>query len=97
MSRSTGHGCVQLKVTGCVQGVGFRQWTRKLARQRSLEGWVKNLPDGKSVEAMVQGPVPGVERMIELLSKGPPGSRVDKIDVQWTSLQSLPDQFEIQK
>lgn len=97
VSSSTERGCVQIKVIGTVQGVGYRQWTRKLARQRNLEGWVKNHPDGQTVQAVVQGPVSTVERMIELMSMGPPGSRVDKIDVQWISLQNLPGQFEIQR
>jgi acylphosphatase len=97
MSSSTEFSCAFIRVSGIVQGVGFRQWTRKLARQRNLQGWVKNLSDNETVEAIIQGQTSSVKRMTELLSQGPPGSRVDEIDVQWTSLQNLPDHFEIRR
>ncbi|TVR69114.1 MAG: acylphosphatase [Sphaerobacteraceae bacterium] len=89
--------CARIVVEGRVQGVGFRQWVRKLARQRNLSGWVMNRQDGQTVEAEVQGASAPVHRMTELLAAGPPGARVDKIDVQWINPQNIPASFEIRR
>lgn len=61
-----------------VQGVGFRHWTLSAAGDLSLNGYVKNLPDG-SVEALLQGTEGNVTRMLELLRQGPRFARVDQV------------------
>jgi acylphosphatase len=67
------------RVTGRVQGVFFRAWTREVARELGLGGTVRNLPDG-SVVAHFVGPAGAVERMEGRLWEGPPASRVDAVE-----------------
>jgi acylphosphatase len=67
-------------ISGRVQGVGFRAFTEEQARQRSLTGYVRNLPDGR-VEAVIEGPGDQVAQMLEILKQGPPSARVEKLDI----------------
>jgi acylphosphatase len=60
----------RLVITGRVQGVGFRAWTRREARRRALRGWVRNRSDG-SVEAHLIGPAEVVEALIDACRRGP--------------------------
>jgi acylphosphatase len=64
------------KITGRVQGVGFRWSAREAAIRLSLRGWVRNAVDG-SVEVHFEGTPSAVERFSEWLRRGPPGARVD--------------------
>jgi acylphosphatase len=68
-------------VHGRVQGVGYRLFTRELARSLQLTGTVRNLPDGERVEVVVQGPPTDVARLIAHLQAGPPGAVVHSLDV----------------
>lgn len=72
-------------VRGDVQGVGFRWSTRARAQADGLDGYVRNLPDG-SVEVDAQGDRAAVDALVEWLHAGPPGSRVD--DVEVTTLEA---------
>ena len=65
-------------VSGQVQGVGFRWFIVREARQLGLAGWVANAPDG-SVRLEAEGERPSVERLLQLARHGPPGSRVDHV------------------
>jgi acylphosphatase len=67
-------------VSGRVQGVFFRDSTRRLAQQHEVAGWVSNLPDG-SVEAVFEGEADAVERMVAFAQKGPRGAGVERVDV----------------
>lgn len=67
-------------VHGLVQGVFFRDTTRRQAVQRGVAGWVRNNPDG-SVEAVFEGAEGDVERLVELCREGPRGARVESVDV----------------
>lgn len=67
-------------VTGAVQGVGFRWSAREEAHRLGVAGWARNRSDG-SVEVEVEGEPTSVERMIEWLRTGPPGSHVDAVEV----------------
>lgn len=69
----------KLRVRGRVQGVGFRWWTRNLARELDLAGSVRNCADG-SVEAIVKGAPRALEHFKEALRCGPPGSRVEAVE-----------------
>jgi acylphosphatase len=60
----------RLVITGRVQGVGFRAWTRREARRRALRGWVRNRSDG-SVEALLIGAADVVELLIDACHRGP--------------------------
>ncbi|EJG06190.1 Acylphosphatase [Methanofollis liminatans DSM 4140] len=68
-------------VSGLVQGVCFRYATEKEARGRGVAGWVRNLPDGR-VEAVFEGEEEMVEEMIAFCRRGPPGARVDGVEVR---------------
>ena len=64
---------------GRVQGVGYRAFVEDEARQRSLQGWVRNRRDG-SVEAVFAGPAAEVEAAIEACRRGPFSARVTALD-----------------
>ncbi len=65
-------------VTGRVQGVGFRFFAERAARELGVRGWVRNLPNG-AVEAVAEGEEEAVTRFFERLRKGPQGSRVERL------------------
>ena len=69
-------------VHGRVQGVGFRWSTVREARSLGLSGAVANRPDG-TVEVIAEGDTTRLARLITWLEKGPPGSRVFNVDVEW--------------
>ena len=66
---------VEVRITGRVQGVNFRGWTRMEAERLGVEGWVRNETDG-SVSALLVGRETSVEAMMDRLSAGPPAARV---------------------
>jgi acylphosphatase len=68
----------QVRVTGRVQGVGYRAWVEHQARNHNLEGWVRNRRDG-SVEALFAGPEGLVAEMIARARRGPSSARVDDV------------------
>jgi acylphosphatase len=68
-------------VQGHVQGVFFRETTRRRAESAGVAGWVRNLPEGH-VEAVLEGEREAVERLVEFLREGPRGARVDWVDVE---------------
>lgn len=72
----------KLIVSGHVQGVGYRAFTRHAASRRGLVGGVRNLDDGR-VEAEVEGMRSVIEAMIRELKIGPPGARVQMVQVEW--------------
>jgi acylphosphatase len=67
-------------VTGIVQGVGFRWSARETARRFGVAGFAFNRADG-AVEVEIEGEPSAIERMLVWLADGPPGSRVEAIDV----------------
>ncbi len=77
-----GHLRVHLYISGIVQGVFFRAHTRDVAESLSLTGWVRNLRDGK-VEIVAEGAQGKIEQLIRWCRKGPPGSRVDNVEIYW--------------
>jgi acylphosphatase len=68
--------------SGRVQGVFFRSETQHEARRRNVDGWVRNLPDGR-VEAVFEGERNDVERLVEFSRRGPSGAKVARVEVQW--------------
>jgi acylphosphatase len=66
-------------VSGDVQGVGFRYFVRQHARELGIRGWVRNRPDG-SVEVQAEGETASVDQLRELLSQGPMGAHVTRVD-----------------
>jgi acylphosphatase len=77
-------------VHGFVQGVFFRDTTRRQARTRGVAGWVRNNRDG-TVEAVFEGAADAVERMVELCRSGPSGARVDRVEVFAEEPEGLTD------
>lgn len=69
-----------LRITGRVQGVGFRFYTQRKARELGLAGWVRNCRDG-SVEAVIQGSPGAVETMIAWARRGPASAAVAGVQV----------------
>jgi acylphosphatase len=74
------HRSVVVRVSGRVQGVGFRDWTQHKARGLGLSGWVRNLASGE-VEALFCGPPDVVEKMLAAVRRGPQLARVDDVKV----------------
>lgn len=87
----------QAVVTGTVQGVGFRQFVKRKARNLNLAGWVRNRQDSQAVEFVVQGERDAVEKLLQIAGTGPPGSSVNQIDIEWITTLDLPDPFEIRQ
>jgi acylphosphatase len=77
---------LSVKVSGMVQGVGFRWHTLRVAEGLRLSGWVRNLRDG-SVEIQAEGERATLERFLEWCRHGPDFSRVDKVSVSWGPAQ----------
>jgi len=71
---------VLARITGRVQGVSFRAWTRSEAMRRGLTGWVRNEADG-SVTALLSGPDDAVDAMVSALWQGPPHSSVQDVKI----------------
>ena len=74
-----------LFIDGRVQGVYYRAFTRDQASELGLNGWVRNMPDGR-VEAVFEGPKERIEQVIVACQKGPPGARVSHMDISWEPL-----------
>jgi len=67
-------------VHGRVQGVFFRDSTRREAQERGVAGWVRNRVDG-TVEAVFEGEPDAVETAVEFTRTGPPRARVERVEV----------------
>ncbi len=75
---------VRLKITGRVQGVGYRLWATRIAASLGLRGWVRNRSNG-SVEALVTGAPDAIAAMVEASRTGPAGAHV-------TGVTAVPDE-----
>jgi acylphosphatase len=84
----------RLLISGRVQGVAFRWETLQAAERYGVNGWVRNLPDGR-VEAVVEGPRQQVTDLIDWCRKGPPVARVDSLDIQWEDFKGEFREFKI--
>jgi len=80
-------------VSGTVQGVYYRANTRDTAREEGVDGWVRNLEDGR-VEAVFEGPEDAVESMIEWCHEGSPTADVTDVEAEYEEPQGE-DGFEI--
>lgn len=77
---------VRVLIEGRVQGVWYRGWTVDAATARGLNGWVRNLSDGR-VEAVFSGPTHQVEAMIAACHQGPPSANVRAVTAEpWTDI-----------
>jgi acylphosphatase len=74
-------------VDGHVQGVGYREFTRRAARRLGVSGWVRNRYDGV-VEALIRGPPAAVEALVAEMRQGPRFATVNSVSV--TELDETP-------
>ena len=81
-------------VGGRVQGIFFRYETRRLAVKFGVCGWVRNLFDGR-VEAVFEGEQENVKRLVEFCRRGPPGARVENVEVVWADYKGAFEGFRI--
>jgi acylphosphatase len=81
-------------VTGKVQGVFFRDFTRENAIRLELTGWVRNVPAG-GVELVVEGEKEKILQLVEKLHQGPPVARVKEVSVNWQEHEGEFDDFSI--
>ncbi len=70
-------------VKGRVQGVGFRFFARREARDRGLCGYVRNSSDLRQVEIVAEGPHAALESLAGRLRAGPPGAQVQAVTTVW--------------
>ncbi|TPI40744.1 acylphosphatase [Mesorhizobium sp. B3-1-6] len=84
---------VRVRISGKVQGVSYRVWTRGEAMRLGLTGWVRNERDG-SVAALIAGADAAVTAMIERLWQGPRGALVSKVEIEEAS-DAAPVDFRI--
>ena len=84
----------QVLITGRVQGVFYRAYTRDQARMRGLTGWVRNLPDGR-VYAVFEGDREKVESMLAWCRQGPQYAAVDGVETEWLPYQGEFEDFSV--
>jgi acylphosphatase len=86
---------IHIEVSGRVQGVGFRWFVARKARELHLAGWVKNRTDGK-VEVAAAGDAPSLELLQAAVAAGPPGAEVEHVEkLSPVAVESLRTPFEI--
>ncbi|MCL7410733.1 MAG: acylphosphatase [Methanosarcinaceae archaeon] len=85
---------VEIYVSGRVQGVYFRQFTKETALNVGLVGYVQNLPDGR-VKAIAKGSHENIERFVKQLRTGPRMANVESLDAKWCELSDQFDDFII--
>jgi acylphosphatase len=85
--------CVRALISGTVQGVWFRDSTRRSAQALGARGYVRNLPDGR-VEAVFEGEPESVDGALAFVREGPRGARVTGVEVEELSTQGFAG-FEI--
>lgn len=83
----------EVTVRGRVQGVFFRDTTRRVARELGVAGWVRNAADG-SVVAHLEGEPAAVEQVLRFVRTGPAEARVEDVEERTASVEGL-DRFEI--
>lgn len=83
-----------IRVSGLVQGVSYRYFAHRTAKQLGLAGFVRNRPDG-DVELEVTGERGLIEELIEALRIGPPAADVTDVEVRWLPAGKGYDDFRI--
>lgn len=86
---------VLVEIEGVVQGVAYRDWTQRMAKELGLKGWVRNRRNGH-VEALFHGPDTAVGEMVEKCWQGPPAARVSVVRSTRIEVPAPSGGFEIQ-
>jgi acylphosphatase len=89
MTDTTKYWTLHVLVEGRVQGVFFRESTRREASALGLSGWVRNLADGR-VEAQFSGTRESCERALAFVRTGPPSASVANVHVEWEESNRKP-------
>lgn len=84
-----------ITVYGLVQGVFFRDFVRQHALTLGLTGYVRNLPQGRSVEIQAEGERERLEKLLEYVKVGPRGARVDRVEIEWSEYSGDFSRFEV--
>jgi acylphosphatase len=82
-------------VYGRVQGVLFRYFVQNEARELGLKGYVRNLASGDAVEVQAEGERRQLNKLLGQLKVGPPGARVERVEVKWTDYSGRFDDFSV--
>ncbi|MGQ9546395.1 MAG: acylphosphatase [Dehalococcoidia bacterium] len=86
---------LSVTVYGRVQGVFFRSFVQNVARRLGVKGYVRNLVSGDAVEVQAEGPKQELRRLLEQVEAGPPGARVERMEVKWSDYSGQFDDFSI--
>lgn len=84
----------QIRVSGRVQGVGYRVSLQHEARRRGVTGWVRNRADG-TVEALLQGSDTAINDVVAWARRGPPGARVSGVTESPAQAEAALTAFEL--
>jgi len=82
-------------VYGRVQGVFFRYFVHNEAKRLGLTGYVRNLTRGDAVEVQAEGEKQQLNKLLVELKVGPPGARVEKVEVKWADYSGRFDDFSV--
>jgi acylphosphatase len=85
---------LEASIQGRVQGVSFRYYTRRRARDLGLAGFVCNEPDG-SVWVVAEGPRPQLAELLTFLRVGPTAAFVTEVDARWLAPTGRFERFEV--
>ncbi|MFO7654945.1 MAG: acylphosphatase [Candidatus Krumholzibacteriia bacterium] len=85
---------LEIRVSGRVQGVGFRWHTRERAVALGLVGWARNRPDG-TVRIVAEGPRDRLEQFLSWVREGPAHARVEHAEPTWSAATGDTDGFRI--
>ena len=86
---------VRVIVYGHVQGVFFRDFTSRRARELGLTGYVRNLPGGDAVEVQAEGVKNKLEELVGYLRVGPPAAKVERVVTDWSEHAGSYSSFNI--
>ena len=89
-----GKQCVRLFIKGKVQGVFFRQALKVTAKKNNVNGWVRNLKDGR-VEALLEGEDLDVSTLVEWCHAGSANARVEDIEIKNEKYKGEFSKFEV--
>jgi len=93
--KKTDLASVRALVYGDVQGVFFRAFAARRARELGLKGYVRNLPRGDAVEVVAEGERKQLEELITHLKVGPPAAKVERVITDWSEYTGRYSEFKI--
>ena len=89
-----GEKTYRIIVSGRVQGVFFRAYTRKTAQRLGLKGYARNLSDG-TIEVVAQGSEEMLKKLVEFCRKGPMFAKIENVDINEEKIKEEFERFEI--